>query len=331
MRRRPSAFALAGALVVAWLAGTGGRLGLAADLPLVACSADRPVVELDGAVSLRVWARPPAGSVWRYTWEAPVGRMSGQGARARWALTGLPVGTYAATAQVSSSGADSVECVVRVVVRRDPGKKGLTPPSQPGRETGSALLLPGVQEASGYGLYSYLLFGAPPSGADRERHVKAIEAYWGLIPDIMGLEQYVQRSELNIAYLPVLAAPNQSVTAEWVLTNYDYARARSLLRYVRGATRNGPYIVSALKPVGSGGLASSQYLFQDLSAVPPQLVAAWVKEFLNQAAQERFWDDRSGTRLALRLRLTISVLGEGLPEVRKAMNEWISWNQTAER
>ena len=59
--------------------------------------------------------------------------------------------------------------------------------------------------------------------------------------------------------------------------------------------------------------------------MPPHLAASWVKEFLNQAAQERFWDERTGARLALKLRVTVSVLGEGLPEVRKALDGWISW------
>ena len=57
--------------------------------------------------------------------------------------------------------------------------------------------------------------------------------------------------------------------------------------------------------------------------MPSHLAASWVKEFLNQAAQERFWDERTGARLALKLRVTtVSVLGEGLPEVRKALDGW---------
>ena len=51
----------------------------------------------------------------------------------------------------------------------------------------------------------------------------------------------------------------------------------------------------------------------------------WVREFLNQAAQERFWEERTGQQLALKLRLTIGILGVGLPEVRKALDTWIAW------
>ena len=205
-----------------------------------------------------------------------------------------------------------VECVVRVLVRQDIGARS----PGPARETGSALLGPGARELEGYGLDSYLLLGAPPGAAVRERYVKSIEAFWTVMLDVRALEEYVPRSELNVAYVPVKAAPGASVTAEWILDNYDYARARSLLRHLPGAMRDGPYLVSALKPLAGGG--GSQYLLQDLSSVPPHLAASWVKEFLNQAAQERFWDQRTGARLALKLRVTIGVLGEGLPEVQES-------------
>ena len=66
------------------------------------------------------------------------------------------------------------------------------------------------------------------------------------------------RSELNVAYVPVKAAPGASVTAERILDNYDYARARSLLRHLSGAKRDGPNLVSALKPLAGGGGSSTR-------------------------------------------------------------------------
>jgi hypothetical protein len=97
------------------------------------------------------------------------------------------------------------------------------------------------------------------------------------------------------------------VSAEWILDNYDYARARSLLRHLPAR------IATALPGLGAQAARRRRgqpYLLQDLSSVPPHLAASWVKEFLNQAAQERFWDERTGARLALKLRVTIGVLGE---------------------
>jgi hypothetical protein len=175
-----------------------------------------------------------------------------------------------------------------------------------------------------------LLFGSPPSEATRERYLEALEAYVGLIPDIASLEQYLRPTQLNIAYLPLRSAPAGPPVPDWLLTQYDYARARSLLRLFPGGNREGPYIASALRPLGATAATNAlpnPYLFQDLSKVPPHLVATWVKEFLNQAAQERFWEDRSAQRLALRLRVTVGVLAAALPEVKKALDTWIAWVQ----
>jgi hypothetical protein len=235
-----------------------------------------------------------------------------------------------ATVRVESPGGGSAECELRVHVRSDPGVKGGFPPPSPGpaRETGAALLAPEAAESPGYGLYSYLLLGAPPTEATRARYLKTIEAYWGLVPEISRLEAYVPRRELNVAYLPVTGVPSQSVSAQWLLDHHDFARARSLLRVLPGSNREGPYIVSALRPLGGAAGAtgaSGPHLFQDLSSVPPHLASSWVKEFLNQAAQERFWEARTGERLALRLRMTVGILGMGLPEVRRALDTWIAW------
>ena len=79
------------------------------------------------------------------------------------------------------------------------------------------------------------------------------------------------------------------------------------------------------RPCPGRAAAEGPRLFQDLSRVPPHLVSAWVLEFLNQAAQERFWEERSGRALALRMRLTVGILGTGVPEVRKAMDDWVAW------
>ncbi len=158
--------------------------------------------------------------------------------------------------------------------------------------------------------------------------MKTVESYLALVPDVMSLEQYVPRSELNILYLPVRSAPTQQPLAAWALDNYDYARARSLLRNIPGNNRDGPYILAATRPLGQGEgaeLAAGHYLRQDLSSVPPHLAALWVKEFLNQAAQNRFWEEKTAIKLGLNLRRTIGVAGAGLPEVRKGLDSLITW------
>jgi len=296
--------------------------------PVVACTAEKVTIALGETVLLRAWARSPEGGSPVYAWEAPIGELEVRGASARWDFRGVLPGTYAATVRVTLPSRPSGECIVRVVVRRDVVDRGVPPvPPIPSRETGSALLIAGVPEASGYGLYSYLLLGARPGDDARERVLQAIEVYRGLVPEISRLEQYVPRQQLNVAYLPVRNAPEPPISAAKVLESYDYARARSILRFVPGATREGPYILSVLRPIGMADAASplDRYLFQDLSRVPPHLVASWVKEFLSQAAQERFWEVRTVEGLGLKLRVTVGILADALPEVRRALDTWIAW------
>jgi hypothetical protein len=273
----------------------------------------------------------------RYQWEVTVGHLIGEGSRVRWDLAGVRPGRYAAVVRSVDAAGAPTECVVRVVVSSDPGGRGgavgtpqpphPAPPPMPARETGRDLLIAGAVEAPGYGLYSYLLFGSPPTAAGRTRHLKTLEALWGGVPDIAALEEYVSRAQLNIAYVPVRASPPGAVTPEQLLADYDYARARSILRHLPRAARDGPYIVSSLRPMANvdGPPPAGPYLVQDMSRVPPHLCGAWVKEFLNQAARERFWEERTTAQLALTLRGSVGVLAEGFPEVKNALDVLIAW------
>lgn len=317
--------ALVGALVLsaAWPGAPGDlpaqpEKGSPAPLSL-ACSPTKPVASLGETLRVTAWAAAPAGQTLRYTWAATAGRLDGEGNEVRWTLSGVAPGPHTATVRVEEPRGSIAECSVQVIVRLPPAR-GLP------RESGWSFLPPSQAEAEGYGLYSYLLLGAPPGAATRERYLQGIEAYLGLMPDITSLERYVQsRRELNVAYLPIAAPPGPAVSAEWALEHYDYARSRILLRAVPGSHREGPYIISSLKPLSGAAALSGQYLYQDLSSVPPHVVSPWIKEFLNQAAQERFWEGRAAERLALKLRTTIGILALGLPDVRKGLESWITW------
>ena len=295
--------------------------------PIVACSAEHVTVAFGETVTLRAWAETPSSQAPRFAWQVPVGSLGGAGGEVRWNLSGVRPGSYAASVRTTANGGTSPECLLRVIIRQDAGSRGGLVAPAPSRETGTSWLLPEREEVPEYGLYSYLLLGSPPTDASRERYLKTLEAFWGLIPEIARLEQYIPRRELNIAYLPLRIAPEGTRSPEWLLANYDFARARSLLRFLPGNTREGPYIISALKPMGasSSSAPAGPWLFQNLSRVPPHLVASWVKEFLNQAAQERFWEEHRAEALARRLRLTVGILSLGLPEVRKGVDDWIAW------
>jgi len=140
------------------------------------------------------------------------------------------------------------------------------------------------------------------------------------------LGDYVAHARLNITYLPLETAAPESADAAWYLDHYDYARARVLLDFLPGNRRDGIYLVSSLKPLSGG--PNPPYLLQDFSTLPtepPDLISWWVREFLNQAAQEQFWEPKTMEHFVLNLRTTISVLAIGLPEVQKAVTGWVSW------
>jgi hypothetical protein len=299
--------------------------------PAVACSPEKPTVWPREVIRLRGWAVSATGQPLTYVWTATAGTVEG-GAEARWDFTGVGPGVHQASLRVREAGGPAADCSVQVVVVRAPPAgigRPLPSPRPHRRETGWAFLVRGQAEVPDYGLYSYFLLGSPPNQTTRERYLKAIEAYLRLVPEIAELEKVnIRRSELNAAYLPTEVPAGDGASAEWVLEHYDYARARAVLRLLPGSRRDGPYIVSALRPLTSAdgsAVAAGEYLFQDLSAVPPHLTSAWITEFLNQAAQERFWEAKTGQRLVLNLRVTIGIMGAGLPEVKKALDTWIAW------
>ena len=285
----------------------------------IACSPERPLVSLDSAVTLRVWGGQEPGKTAQYTWTASAGTMQGQGPQVLWSLKGLSSGIFTAEVRVGEATEQGAVCSMQVVVaesERGPEVK---------RETGRSFLVKGAREAGGYGLYSYLLLGSPPSDAMRDRYLKILQAYLGIINDINDFGEYVtSREKLNITFLPIGAQAEDNATAAWLVEHYDYARARVYLDLLPGSRRDGIYLVSCSKPLSEG--ANPPYLLQDLSTIPvtpEDLASPWVREFLNQAAQDRFWEPRTMDNLILKLRTTIAVLAIGLPDVQNSLRKWI--------
>lgn len=199
-------------------------------------------------------------------------------------------------------------------------------PSAERRETGRDFLEKGLPEAPGYGLYSYILFGARPTEGNRERYVQVLEAFLR-IPEVSDLERYTPACKLNITYLPLTEAVSETATADWFLDHYDYARARILLNSVPGSHRAGPYIISTYKPLTGRAKLSGQYLFQDMSSVPPQIISSWVKAFLAQAEQEHFWEEDIAMQCVLEVRKAIEIAADNLPNVKKAISDWVKWSK----
>ena len=291
----------------------------------VSCATDVPLTEVDTEVRARVFVASLPEKELQYTWTATAGTIRANNSEATWSLKGVLSGRYQATVDIRRSGAKVADCSVSLLVV-EPLRAG--PQENPTRKTGRGFLEKGKKEITGYGLYSYFLLGSPPMDSNRARYLNAIRAYLNLISKISALEDYVSADKLNVMYLPVRSSVPLDTTAESLLENYDFARARVLLDMLPGAHNTGPYLLSGLKPLSSAEPLSSPYLFQDLSSVPTEprdLMSAWILEFMNLAAQERFWQPKTAELLTLKVRTAISVLAVGLPEVQKQLTNWIKW------
>jgi len=228
------------------------------------------------------------------------------------------------------------------------------------RVTASDFLPSSQSEKEGYGLYSYILFGARPEsiGSERwRRYYEAIVAYLD-IPTVGEVSRYVPPDSTNLTFLPValaeselpaagLATPIQfrfdgqrlaahedlhkasgkqsyhdssnGATACMLVGNYDYARAQGLLALLPNSHMEGPYIVSVAEPLSRARALPTQYLYQDLSSVPPELTRLWVKEFMAQAQENEFWKTRSKDQFVLRLRTAIGMISQQIPDFGKSI------------
>jgi len=312
-------------------------LSLIADQIPVVCSLDRPVVSSQQTVRATVLVDSPDPKSLQYRWAATGGSFltehsgthsdsarEAEGSSVEWSPGGSPSGNYRLVANVRDANGRSASCSLDVVVAKEERSDQAEAPSAV-RDIKAELLLKNRAERKGYGLYSYLLLGRPPDGADTERFRKFIETYINEIWKVKQLEGYLDSSELNVTYLPVNVPPADpdKMSADWVLENYDYSRAQFLLSGLPANHTAGPFIVSSLHPLPGRGPITGHYLFEDLSTVPVSALPFWVQQFMRQTSQQKFWDTNTVDAVALRLRTAIAIAAVGLPDVRNAVASWI--------
>lgn len=330
-------------LICTWTSSSAAEKNSAPELGVslqIACAPDQPLVHAGESVTLRAWVTDASGNpleqTVRFTWSAAAGEIAG-GDVATWSFgpaTEGSGGVTKATAKVIAEHEKlgQVTCELVVYATKDVSPSTSASARRSNRLSARALLLSENAPPRGYGLYSYLLFDTPPNGEqERERYLKAIEAYFLVLQPIEEMGRHRRRSELNIVMLPVkrsfdlpdnLSEPNQAAQAALqVLAAYDYARAQVLLSELGGnVVRSGPYLVSKL-PAGSTEKGTP--LFFDMSHVVPRLVWNWVRAFCSLAAQERSWSDVSLRKLALNTRNVVAVAARETPEVITRLNDWI--------
>jgi hypothetical protein len=327
---------LAGALLVA-LCITSGSATAAQTAPnaalAVVCSLDRPVIGRQQIVGAEVFADAAVGTSQKYLWKAGAGAFvpgtpsrEATDRKISWTPAGAALGTYKLTVRVTSSDGSSGSCALDVVVADALRSAGGVGAGGLGSEAERDLLVHGSHEDGKYGLYSYILLGSRSNDSNSERYTVVLQAYLAL--EDIRLETYFPTMELNATYVPVDKAPSSDLSVQWLLDHYDYSRSRFLLKRLQILDGDGPYIVSALHPLGGEDSPEAHkngtYIFQNLSTVPVSVVPLWVRQFRSQTTQQRVWQNRSIGTLALNMRTILAVASEGLPMVRQAVSEWIT-------
>ena len=169
--------------------------------------------------------------------------------------------------------------------------------------TGRALLIGDQAEATGYGLYSYVLFESPPTSETKPIYLAIISACVKEVPDLGGLETTHRKESLNAMFIPVTEDSTDSTVPqrpEDILQRYNYTRAQAILSQFSNAPRNdGPYLVSSLAPVSSGSTPSLS-MYQDLSVVRQvashdgqvKMAYEWVLDFVDRVSnpQSTAWN-----------------------------------------
>ena len=198
------------------------------------------------------------------------------------------------------------------------------------RPTGRGWLVANESEPAGYGLYSYLLFGSRPSEATRPVYVAIVNASLGKVEPIeRQLQAGYAPPQVNLYLIPLYSQPPMDLKpgdlANWMVDNYNYARASRILGAVpSGGT--GIYIVSVLaKPIDPSQQIHPPYLWQNLSHVAPAIAPAWIQHFMNQAAKEAPWDENMAEKLALDLRNEIEQVAGEVNITLPAMATAIKW------
>jgi hypothetical protein len=303
----------------------------AAAAPLHAvCALERPIIGYGQHVIVTALTDAPAGTPLQVTWSADGGALSqGSGpASAVWTPTSQARAVFTIQASIVASG-ETVDCTTRIAVT-DRVTRG-------GNETlvsMRSLLMPGSHEATGYGLYSYILFTARPTDQDRSLFESILNSYLTVLHDREVLEaqfpeSFPSRSRLNVAYVPIRRPlpddfDQRDDQVAWLRNNYDYDRAFAYLTRLRALPQadtvmlgGTAWIVSCLHPL-SGKEDPSPVLPEDLSAVPVRLIPQVMRSFADQTTQPRDYNPHALFRLRLDLRIAIGQLADGLQPIAAA-------------
>lgn len=306
----------------------------------IICLTDRPAIAEGDNTRVQAWVVTPDGQPptqpLSFAWQVTEGTIQGNGPEAQWNLSKVGIASgelhkkVTATVKTMLADKSASSCSVEVFIGKKESPEDI--PRGPsdtrgGLRSARLFLLPDddKQEEPGFGLYSYLLFPAPPgSEEEKTRYLKTLESCLRLMESV---EDHIKRhrrpSELNATYIPVNKKPAYSkASAEWannVLAVYDYAMAQKLLDKLEKEYRRGPYLVSVLNnPLSKRTVPVEEHLLQDFTGKVPDLASRVMDFFIWRAAQQRTWTSVSLRNLELNLRNLVGITSKVAPDVINA-------------
>jgi hypothetical protein len=285
------------------------------------CLPSSPSALVGSSVTVSAWYQSPDGAKPEFKWSVTGGAVHSESGVTTWDLRSADTGTVYADVDAMVNGAKAATCEIQLVVEgKVPKYRGVGPAIV---MSGRGFLAPGKTEPDGFGLYSYILFGSRPASADRDRYIAILDAALRLLKPTNDLAASIKPFQLNATWLPVTSLPASDPDAKWLVDNYDYTKAAVDLSSFGVRDPNAIYIFSVKAPL-SKGAPKPPFLKQDLSHVPTELASTWVTLFINQAAQERYWDSNTLAGIAAKMRLAIALTAQGVPNIETAMGTWLS-------
>ena len=142
----------------------------------------------------------------------------------------------------------------------------------------------------------------------------------------------MSKSDINVTYLPITDSPTERVpAADWVLSHYDFARAKMLMHLLDKTYVNGPYVLSTLVALSMQSRPPEHFLFQDMSSVPGEVAVLWEQEFQDAQHRRTFGHRRHAIKqsfnyahLSPMLLLHFPMLTSGF-HIKTSVAAWISW------
>lgn len=304
-------------------------------VPSITCAVTSPVANQELA-TVHVWVSPPnqpvklqrnstAGALEDVTPAINPNALPGQ-RDYKWDLRNRPVRLAQATFTVVDQNGATDTCTVEVILPRADQK------GDANRLNKTSLLVKDQQEASGFGLYTYILFGSRLDEEMQKRGRKVVETFWRIALQLPSADAV--SPNLNVVYFPVSAAPAMELSKQmedpvqagaWIIDHYDvHASSRILAAFGLADNVRGPYLVSALKPAKAG--VQGRILFQDLSdsKVHDELITAWVERFAGAATRAQDWQPTTFERLQLTLANAVRIAADVKDPIRQSIVEWIT-------